>query len=146
MNDVHQGRCISGAVRYRTTGKPFFGTVCHCTFCQRRLAGAFAVLVSFHETAVEVTQGRLSEYEHRSDVSGRWLRIQFCPKCGTTVSHTAEFRPAARTVTGGTFDDPDWFTVNRHIWVKSKRPWATIPPGVEVYAEGYSASSPPSGP
>jgi hypothetical protein len=77
MNDVHQGRCISGAVRYRTTGKPFFGTVCHCTFCQRRLAGAFAVLVSFHETAVEVTQGRLSEYEHRSDVSGRWLRIRY---------------------------------------------------------------------
>jgi hypothetical protein len=108
-------------------------------FATARSASAFAVLVTFPETAVEITQGQLSEYEHRSDVSGRWLRMNYCPKCGTTVSHTAEFRPGLRTITGGTFDDPTWFTINRHIWVKSKLPWVNIPSGVEVYHEGYVA-------
>jgi hypothetical protein len=40
-----------------------------------------------------------------------------------------------------TFDDPSWFTVNRHIRVRSKLPWVTIPPGVEAFERGVIASS-----
>jgi len=83
MIDTHLGGCACGAVRYRVQGNPVVGTVCHCRFCQKRLASAFAVLASFKEAAVEVLQGELSEVEHRSDESGRWLRMSFCPKCGT---------------------------------------------------------------
>lgn len=143
MNDIHTGGCVCGAVRYCTHGKPALGTVCHCTFCQRRLASAFAVLVTFPEDAVEFTQGELAEFEHRSDESGRWLKMSFCPKCGTTVSHIAEIRPGMRTIAGGTFDDPGWFTINRHIWVRSKQPWVTIPPGVEAFEQGFVGSPPP---
>ena len=139
MSEVHAGSCACGAVRYRVTGRPIVGAVCHCTFCQRRLASAFAVLATFPEESVEITQGELKECEHRSDASGRWLRMNFCPKCGTTVYHTAEVRPRARTIAGGTFDDPNWFTINRHIWVKSKLPWVTIPAGVEVHDQGFVA-------
>lgn len=139
MTDIHTGGCACGAVRYRVTGQPVVSSVCHCTFCQRRLAGAFAVLASFHEAAIEITQGELVECEHRSDVSGRWLRMAFCGKCGTTVCHTAEVRPGIRTIAGGTFDDPRWFRIDRHIWVQSKLPWVTIPAGVETYQQGYVA-------
>ncbi len=143
MSDIHTGGCACGAVRYRVTGKPTLGTVCHCNFCQRRLASAFAVLASFPEQAVEIVQGQLSGYEHRSDVSGRWLRMSFCPNCGTTIAHTAEIRPGIRTIAAGTFDDPGWFTIDRHIWARSKRPWVSIPAGVAVYEQGYVASPPP---
>src|SRR5450759_415547 len=90
MSEVHTGGCACGAVRYRAFGQPLFSTVCHCKFCQRRLASAFAVIASFEEKNVEITQGRPKECEHISDESGRWLRMSFCPDCGTTVSHTAE--------------------------------------------------------
>jgi hypothetical protein len=143
MPEVHLGGCACGAVRYRVHGKPLLGTVCHCRFCQRRLASAFAVLATFAEDKVELLQGELAEREHRSDVSGRWLRMCFCPECGTTVSHTAEIRPGARTIAAGTFDEPGWFTVDRHIWVRSKLPWVTVPQGVESYAQGYVPSPPP---
>jgi len=142
MTDTHYGACVCGAVRYRVHGNPTFGTVCHCTFCQRRLGSAFAVLASFPQESVALLQGQLQECEHRSDESGRWLRMNFCPGCGTTIFHTAELRPGLRTVTGGTFDDPDWFTIDRHIWVRSKRPWVTIPPGVAVLQEGAVAAPP----
>jgi hypothetical protein len=136
MSEVHEGGCACGAVRYRALGKPLFGTVCHCTFCQRRLASAFAVLVTFPEAAIEITQGELAEVEYHSDESGRWLRMNFCKACGTTVYHTAEIRPGDRTVAGGTFDDTHWFAVSRHIWVKSKLPWVNVPEDVQSFPEG----------
>ena len=137
MSETHLGGCACSAVRYQVTGIPVMGTVCHCKFCQKRLASAFAVLASFKQEAVEFLQGEVCEVEHRSDESGRWLRMSFCPKCGTTVAHTAEVRPGMRTIAAGTFDDPSWFNIDRHIWAQSKLHWVAIPEGVAVYAQGY---------
>jgi hypothetical protein len=123
---------------------PTVSTVFHCSFCQRRLASAFAVVASFEQHCVEFTQGELAECEHRSDVSGRWLRMNFCPSCATTVAHTAELRPGVRSIAAGTFDEQDWFKIDRHIWVKSKRPWVAIPEGVAVFEEGYAVAQPPT--
>ena len=47
MSEAHLGGCACGAVRYRVHGQPVLGTVCHCRFCQRRLASAFAVMATF---------------------------------------------------------------------------------------------------
>lgn len=142
MTDIHSGGCACGAIRYRVQGNPVVGTVCHCRFCQKRLASAFAVLASFKEDSVEMLQGELSEVEHRSDESGRWLRMSFCPKCGTTISHTAEIRPGVRTIAAGTFDDPNWFSIDRHIWAQSKLPWVAIPENVATYAQGFVTPPP----
>ena len=68
--------------------------------------------------------------------------MNFCPRCGTTVSHTAELRPGVRTIAAGTFDDPGWFRIDRHIWVRSKLPWVVIPEGVATYAQGFVAAPP----
>lgn len=143
-SEHHQGGCACGAVRYRVSGHPTVATVCHCTFCQRRLASAFALLVSFPEASVEITQGQTAQFEHRSDESGRRLTMNFCTRCGTTLFHTGELRAGIRTVAGGTFDDPGWFVINRHIWVRSKRDWVCIPDGVAVFQQGFVAS-PPAG-
>lgn len=139
MTDTHLGGCAFGAVRYRTLGKPIVGTVCHCKFCQKRLSSAFALLASFQHEAVEVFQGELSQAEHRSDESGRWLRMSFCSQCGTTISHAAEIRPGVRTIAAGTFDDPNWFSVERHIWVQSKLPWVVVSENVAAYSKGFVA-------
>ncbi len=141
MSDTHFGGCACGAVRYRVAGKPVLGTVCHCRFCQRRLASAFAVLATFDEDKVELLQGELAEREYHSDESGRWLRMRFCPACGTTVWHTSEFRPGKRTIAAGTFDEPGWFAIDRHIWVRSKLSWVAIPEGVHVFEQGHVAPS-----
>lgn len=137
MSKTHLGACACGFVRYRVLGKPVVATVCHCKFCQKRLASAFAILASFKQEDIEFLEGEVCEVEHRSDESGRWLRMTFCPKCGTTVAHTAELRPGLRTIAAGTFDDPLWLSIDRHIWVQSKLPWVVIPEGVATYSQGY---------
>lgn len=141
--ESHSGGCVCGAVRYRVYGKPVFTTVCHCKFCQRRLASAFAVIALFDEQSVEFMQGQVAECEHRSDESGRWLKMSFCPHCGTTVAHTAELRPGMRSIAAGTLDETDWFLIDRHIWVQSKQPWVSIPEGVTAFMQGQPSSPPP---
>ena len=87
MDEPHSGGCACGAVRYRVHGKPAIGLVCHCTFCQRRLASAFAVMAYFDENSVEFVQGQLVESEYRSDTSGRWLKMSFCPTWNHGIAH-----------------------------------------------------------
>jgi len=107
--------------------------VCHCTDCERRTGSAFAVVAHFKDENVEITGGPLSAYEYRSDESHRWIRLEFCPRCDTTITLTAEQSPGGRTVSAGTFDDPSWLSIKRHVWTRSAVSWMVYPPGVEVF-------------
>lgn len=144
MAEVHEGGCACQAVRYRVQGEPAVSMVCHCKFCQRRLASAFSVVAYFDAPNVEILQGLLTTCEHRSDETGRWLRMDFCSRCGTTVRHRAEARPNFIAIAAGTFDDPDWFKIERHVWTRSKRPWVAIPEGVPVFPEAFQPTAPAS--
>jgi hypothetical protein len=88
---------------------------------------------------VQMSGGPLVTYEHRSDESNRWLRLEFCPRCGTTVSWTAERRPGVRGIAAGTFDDPAWVKIQRHIWTRSAQPWISVPADVECFDKGSPA-------
>lgn len=130
---MHEGGCNCGAVRFRVKGAPQRASVCHCKFCQRRTGSAFGVGVYFLKDDFELLKGELRRYEHRSDETGRWLRTEFCAKCGSTVTWTLEVSPAWRGVAGGCFDDTSWLKIERHGWTRSKHPWVVIPPGVETF-------------
>jgi len=142
MGQEMQGGCVCGAVRSRVKAKPQVGLVCHCTWCQKRSGRAFSFNAYCREEDVEFLSGELTRYEHRSDETGRWLRTEFCPVCGTPVTHTTELRPGLRAIAAGTLDDPDGFSVGRHIWTRSARPWVAIPEGVEVYEKGSAGAQP----
>jgi hypothetical protein len=114
-------------------GLPQRNAVCHCTFCQRRTGSAFGVNIYFGKDDFELVRGHLAAYEHRSDESGGWLRMEFCPKCGTTVSWTLEVNPALRGIAAGTFDDTSWVAIERHGWTRSKQHWVEIPAGAAVF-------------
>ena len=131
--NIQEGGCLCGAVRYRVTAAPFRTSVCHCKFCQRRTGSAFGVGAYFRKEDFELLRGELKSYEHRSDESGRWLRNEFCPKCGTTVTWTLELVPDGRGIAGGSFDDPGWLRIERHSWTRSKQPWVPLPHDIETF-------------
>jgi hypothetical protein len=133
MAEVHEGGCFCGAVRYRVVGNPKLACVCHCTFCKRRTGSAFGVSAYFDEAAVQIIDGDLRTYEYRSDESGRRLKTEFCPTCGTTVTATAvEAAPGARGVPVGTFDQPNWIQPTFHAWTRSALHWVIFPTDVEL--------------
>jgi hypothetical protein len=137
MAQIHEGGCLCGAVRYKVEGEPLRAHVCHCTYCQRRTGSAFAMVGVFDEKHVSMSGLPVSSYEYRSDESGRRLWFQFCPRCGTTVGFRIERAPTAYAISVGTFDDPEWLDINRHIWTRSAQDWVTIPEGTERFEKHF---------
>jgi hypothetical protein len=127
--------CSCEQLRLWAEGDPVRISMCHCLACQRRTGSAFGIGAYFRDGDVELT-GELKTYEHRSDESGRWLRMQFCPNCGSTVTWTLELYPGLRALAGGSFDDPDWLSIERHVWTRSRHKWFVCPPGAEVFEKG----------
>jgi hypothetical protein len=123
MSQIHEGGCLCGAHRYRVTGEPMRVSICHCTFCQRRTGSACGIAVFFPEENVEMSGNDFAVYEHTSDESNMKIRLSFCRRCGTTVSAKLERFPLGTVIFGGTFDDPNWFKVERHIWTRSAQHW-----------------------
>lgn len=131
--NTHSGGCLCGAVRYRTKDRPKRVIACHCTTCKHRTGAAYGIGVYHDEVDVEFTQGTMRTYEFRSDESGRWLRNEFCERCGTTITWTLELRPGFRAIAGGTYDDPRWFHIQAHIWTRSARTDMCYPDHVTVF-------------
>jgi hypothetical protein len=59
--------------------------------------------------------------------------LDFCPKCGTTVTWTLELFPDGRGVAGGSFDDPGWLRIERQTWTRSRQSWLPLAPGIEAH-------------
>jgi hypothetical protein len=130
---TREGGCLCGAVRYRASGEPSRTVVCHCRFCQRCTGSAFAIWPTFAQAQVQ-TRGDLSAYEHRSDESGRWIRLFFCALCGTTLTSAFEKGAGEVAILGGTFDDTSWITrIDRHVWTRSRQHWLPLPPGAMLF-------------
>jgi hypothetical protein len=129
----HDGGCLCGAIRYRIAGDARRTTVCHCTDCQRRTGGAFALLASFKDEQIAFSGDAPREFEYRSDESGRWIRAQFCARCGTNVTLMAEKFPGYRIISVGTLDDPKWLKPVRHVWTRSAQHWLVIPEDLERF-------------
>ena len=77
----------------------------------------------------------------RSSESGRWVKLRFCPNCGTTVMWDLEAVPDGIGIAGGTFDDTDWLDPKLHVWARQAQNWVTIPGDAEVLAESNLGAS-----
>jgi hypothetical protein len=145
---VHEGGCLCGGIRYRVRGRPTRAFACHCRFCQRRTGTALGVVTFFPRESVEFSGPAAASFRTTSDESGRWIRLDFCPRCGTNLGVALEHLPAQYVVSGGTFDDPNWFELSSHIWTRSKVKWMVLPEGCEWHetspAAGPRVPTPPS--
>ena len=127
-------RC--GTIHY--SAQPVRTMACHCSTCKKRTGAAYGVGVYFNESDVTISQGDLGIHEFHADTSGRWIRNEFCTKCGSTISWTLEMRPGLRAIAGGCYDDPNWFSIEVHIWTRSARPDMCYPADMPQYEKALS--------
>jgi hypothetical protein len=136
---IHAGGCLCGSVRYQTWADPLRVTVCHCRFCQRATGSAYMVEPIFRLEDLQVTSGSPAVYDVSSAGSGKLVHIHFCQKCGTKLYLTFERFAETCGVYAGTFDDPNWFTVDadtsRHIYVDVARHDTILPAGVNLFGQ-----------
>lgn len=133
MTPVLQGGCLCGKVRFKANGPPLRTLACHCTFCQKLTGSSFYAESLFDRAAVEFNEGGLTQFEHRSDGSGKKVYVQFCPTCGTTLGLTFERWPDMRAVSRGCYDDPNAVEITSHIWTRSAQTGVALPSGVDCF-------------
>lgn len=95
----------------------------------------------FETAKVELLASPAKTYRHRSDESGRWLDLHFCPNCGTNMGFTLEWVTGVFAVDAGTFDEPSWITPAKHdfryIYMSSAQCWSRLPEAALSYEQHF---------
>jgi hypothetical protein len=124
------GGCQCGKVRYAITEEPQSVYTCHCTACQRLTSSAFSMGLVVAETAFRLSGVEPKPLQRVAD-SGRVNTRLVCPECGSWICGLP--RDGLVRVRAGSLDDTSWLRPTRHIWIRSKQPWITFPPGDETF-------------
>jgi hypothetical protein len=133
MSHVLQGGCLCGTIRFQANRPPLRTLACHCTFCQRLTGSSFYAESLYERDAVEINEGELRQFEHRSDGSGKKVYVHFCPNCGTTVGLTFERWPDIRAISRGCYDDPNAVEIAANIWTRSAQTGVALPSGIDCF-------------
>ena len=123
--EVREGGCLCGAVRYRLTGepRPVFG--CHCTQC-RKTSGHFVAATAVKREQLEIVEGadKVTWYG-----SSPGVRRGFCGTCGSNLFWDRESLDIIAVMAGG-LDAPSGLKMTQHIFVSDKGDYYEIADGL----------------
>jgi hypothetical protein len=130
-DEVFEGSCLCGGVRYRIAGMPGEMWHCHCTDCRKSHGAVFASSVQVDRRNFTLLGGEslLVTYEATTGT-----RRSFCGRCGSNVSGTITSEPDSVYVTAATLDTPLERSAATHIFVRSRVPWFEIRDGLPQHA------------
>ena len=137
VEELFEGRCDCGFVRYRMTSTPLFVHCCHCRWCQRETGSAFVMNALIETERVQLLANE-PELVPTPSNSGKGQKIARCPQYRIALwSHYAGGGDAFTFIRVGTLDNPDRFPPDIHIFTMSNQPWVILPEGVPVMREYY---------
>ena len=131
MPDPHTGSCLCGGVAYEVSGPLRDIIACHCEQC-RKTSGHHVAATNAPEEALTITNDETLAWYVSSDAAERG----FCTRCGGNLFWR---RKGSGTISifAGTLDDTSDLTLKRHIFVKDKADYVTLPQGCEAYDESF---------
>jgi hypothetical protein len=126
--EIHEGGCLCGTVRYRARGRPTQVNHCHCRMCQRGSGAAVVTWATFPAARVEWVRGRPT-LRRSSDIAARG----FCGSCGSALLWQGDAHKDLIDLTAGTLDRPEAIKPEDHIWTESAVPWLPVDDGLPRY-------------
>ncbi len=132
--EMFEGGCLCGAVRYRATAAPLRGVICHCSMCRKHSGAPALAFVHFPRQAFEWIRAEPTRYR-----SSAAAERGFCPECGSTVSmHERVLRDRVQ-VAAGSLDHPERVRPDDHVWTEEQLPWLRIDDALPRFARSSSA-------
>ncbi len=130
--EVHEGSCCCGRVRFRMQGP--FGTFsnCHCTDCRKSHGAAFASYIGVPRARFGFLQG---EREVGSFTTETGTQRSFCRHCGSSLTGTVASEPDNIYVAAGALDTPLRARPEYHIFIRSKVAWLDLNDGLPQHRE-----------
>ena len=129
-DDVYDGGCLCGEVRYRARGEVTNLANCHCRSCRGSSGAPFVAWGTFRVASFEIVKG--DPVPHRSS---KHVERRFCGRCGTALTYLHDKRPEQIDVTLATLDDAKALRPLAHIWVSHKLPWLVLGDGLPQHPE-----------
>lgn len=127
---VYEGSCLCGRVRYRATGPLGEFGFCHCTDCRKTYGAAFGNGIEVPRERFTIVQGENHLQTYQTESGTRRL---FCRTCGAKIISEADAWEGAY-IHVGTLDTPLDQKPSSHFWVNSKVPWYEIRDGLPQHA------------
>lgn len=131
-NDLHEGGCFCGRLRYRISGEPQSSDICHCVSCRRATGAQSVAWLTVSIEDFSFVSGEHMEYRSSPEV----VRT-FCGKCGTSLTYQHEGDKV--DVTTASLDRPEDFPPACHIWMEDKIGWESVHDGLPRFQRGNSA-------
>ena len=113
-DQIREGGCACGAVRFRVRGEPLRAGICHCLTCRKAHSSAFNAFAIFHPDQVQVS-GELASWQSSPGYAQR-----FCPGCGSRVLG-GDGEEVELYI--GSFDQPGLFEPQYELWIGRREPW-----------------------
>ncbi len=131
--DGHDGGCLCGKVRFQVSAPKIDSGYCHCRTCQKNSGAPVVAWVTFPATGFAWTQGAPGNYR-----SSPQARRQFCADCGSYMVFLSDWFPGEVSVNTASFDDPEAFPPEMHIFTDARISWLHIDDDLPRH-EGYGA-------
>jgi hypothetical protein len=119
----HTGRCLCGAVGYRTTGAPKWIANCHCGSCRRATGAPLATYAGYPAERCAYVAGEPVRF-HSSPAVTR----AFCGRYGTPLAYEGERWPGEVHGLTGSMDRPEDLVPARNAFAEEKLPWVPMAP------------------
>lgn len=141
QNEVFNGGCRCGAIRYRAAGFPVMVEYCHCDSCRKSSGSAISVLAGFSRNEFEILSGLPTYY-----ASTPVVKRSFCGICGSPLFYENQDYPDDIYISVGSFDQPRELPPDRHVWVSERISWHQIKDGLPQYDQFSGAGLPEGAP
>ncbi len=136
-DEVNQGRCLCGALRFEARGKPQWIAHCHCRSCRRNTGSAVATFVGYSQAQFRIVKGTFQSY-----ASSPGVTRSFCGACGTPLTYGSERWPDEVHVYVCTLDRPEAFEPEAHVNVGEQLAWLHLDDGLPRYLTSSSDGDP----
>jgi hypothetical protein len=126
-DEVRNGRCLCGAVRFETRGAPRFISNCHCETCRRASSAPSVTWAGFRDEQVTLSGERLAGYSSSPGVT----RF-FCGTCGSPIAFRGEQWAGETHIPVCAFEAPETMAPASDHFETEKLPWAALLGGTQA--------------
>lgn len=121
VDPVRTGRCLCGAVRFRTVGEPRFVSNCHCESCRRASSAPSVVWAGFRSEQVTIDGAELRSY-----ASSPGVTRSFCGNCGSPIAFQGDRWAGETHLPACAFDEPASMAPTSDHFEAEKLPWSKL--------------------
>lgn len=120
-DEVRNGRCLCGGVRFETRGAPRFISNCHCETCRRASSAPSVTWAGFRDEQVTLSGDALAGF-----ASSPGVTRSFCGTCGSPIAFRGEQWAGETHIPVCAFEAPETMAPTDDHFETEKLPWAAM--------------------